>query len=313
MPRPKKVGLRTRSGQLTRSRAGQRALVDAVVEAQPHRAPFYKLIGASAAMDLRCESALGRLRMVGEAEDTRGAIYVARVLYPGMKRPAEPFSFGISERQYQAGVKYAETVGRERWVRAAPKDKPSAVAFMVARGIDTSARVLGDREAATYVRAFDDARAALLAAGVPADARRVLGHMRALSRSLGSDDMLRMLRGFGSLMNPALAAAIAAAVNHCVIDDRDPPADELPRLRRGLDVLAEHFFGARDPDKRPIRGEGERPEWAHEVSEVTVLYADIEQRIDPKSGRVLSETRGMDRKAQEAPRRRLHPFHGDRG
>jgi hypothetical protein len=292
------------------SRASGARLIEAVVKAQPHRAPFYRLIGETAAGDWRCESALGRLRMVGEAVEKRTDAYVARVLYGSSHPVVGPF--GITERQFQAGLKYAEIIARERWVRAAPKDKPSAVAFMVARGIDLSARELRPAEAKAYLQAFEDMRAALLAATLPADARRVLGRMRAIARREHSDDVLRMARGFGSLVNPAVAGAITAAVNHCVIDDRDPPRHELALVRRGLDALAEHAFGAADPERRPITGYGERPEWQHEVHEIAILYEDVERRIDPASGRIADEARSAPRSARQEPKRRLHPFHADR-
>jgi hypothetical protein len=137
------------------------------------------------------------------------------------------------------------------------------------------------------------------------------------------DETLRMLQGIGALINPAVAGAIASAVNRCLLDDRDPAPHELPYIRRGLEALAEHYFGPpRNEDRRKISGRRtERPEWAQDVREVTILYRDVETMIsDGTKSRAFSlygEKRGEPRSAHATPQRRRpgrgHPFHPEKG
>jgi hypothetical protein len=251
--RKPKPGLRTRSGQLSRRPRAQPDRDDGIVASQPHRAPFAKLLGEQAARSQAAASALGRLRLIGEAEERHGLIVVRKRLeamgHVACGVTGEPL--GIGERQYWAGLKYADAVGRERWVRAAPKDKPSAVAFMVARGLDLSGRELSDAAARHYVQQFEESRAVLMAAACSEDMRRVLRSLRDRVERLRSgavkqdaDDLMRLLRGLGALANPQAAASIKRAVDLVVIDDRDPDAATLALLRRGLDALADFHFGA---------------------------------------------------------------------
>lgn len=245
--RPAKTGYRAATGRLSRAQGARPDHSDVVICEQPHRRHFDKLLGGKASDDQRTAYAIGRLRMIGEAENRAEATGqdVRSVLFGGARNaPIGPF--GISERQFQAGVKWIETVGRERWVRSSPKDKPSAVAFMTARGIDLSGRDPTDGEATAIKAAFDAARRAVRAV----DLR-------------------------------TRAACIANVVNAVCIDDRDPSIDDLGKLRCGLDALADHFFG---PERAYHRINGhmkQRATWPHDERTIDVLYPDGEGGTRP--------------------------------
>lgn len=261
--RKPKEGNRGKSGQLS-----HRVSDDGLVRSQPHRAPFGALLGDSAAGSQLAATAMGRLRLIGEAEERFGIEHVRRKLFP--TRAQNNISNGIDPIEYDAALKYAEAVGRERWVRASPKDKPSAIAFMTARGIDLSARDLSDLEAAHYVERFEDCRAVLIAAPCSEDFRRVLRSLRDKVNKLrkgpvraDADDIMRLLRGLGALPNMHASAAIKHAVDLIVIDDRDPDAATLALARRGFKALADFHFGGAAGKAPRARTWGERPtDWS---------------------------------------------------
>lgn len=294
------------SGQVSHRQGARPA--DPVTADQPHRRPFLRLIGEDGAGDWRCAFALGRLRMIGECEERMPAKEVRRLLFSGHAHaPHGPF--GVSERLFFAGMKCAETVGRERFVRATPKDKPQAIAFAVARGIDLSARELSNEEAALYVARYEEMNAALLAAPCPPDARRALRILRGKAKALGAkaDDLVRILRGLGALMNPALSGAVKRAVELVVLDDRDPDLDALPMVRAGLAALADHYFGAEREDSRAIVGvTSERPTWPHDERVIEVLYPDGQGGVRTAHATPLHEREAAREEAHWKRRHRSH-------
>lgn len=256
------------SGRPSEAKGARPDRDDGLVAAQPHRAPFAKLLGDGAARSSLAETALGRLRLIGQAEDRFGIEYVRRMMFGA--RPKSGLSNGIGEADYMAAQKYAEAVGRERWVRAAPKDKPSAIAFMTARGIDLNPRELSDKQARYYIEQFEESRAALMAAPLADDAQRVLRQLRGYIDRLRkgpvaneAGDILRLLRGFGPLNSPTRAAAIKRAVDLIVIDDRDPDGDALALARLGFKALVGLHFGDEKNAQARIRSFGEKPkDWS---------------------------------------------------
>ncbi|MGD9766867.1 MAG: hypothetical protein AB7U62_04415 [Pseudolabrys sp.] len=226
-------------GRISRARGARPT--DGLVESQPHRLPFDKLMGA--AHDARAATALGRLRLIGLAEETYNSIgKVARILGLPAKRGV---SNGLTERQFAALSKYAEVVARERWVRAAPKDKPQAIAFMQARGIDLNVKELSDEQAERYIRAFEANRAVLTSVRL------------------------------GEQINATFARQVKRAVDHIVLDDRDPDPDRLALASVGADALALLHFGVDRPDTRKMAGFiTEKPTWQHPEREIEILYSD---------------------------------------
>lgn len=257
------VAHRTASGQKSRAKAARLDVDDGLVASQPHRSPFARLLGDGAARSSLAETALGRLRLIGQAEDRFGIEHVRQKLFAA--RPAGQAN-GISEADYMAAQKYAEAVGRERWVRAAPKDKPSAIAFMVARGVDLNVRELSDKQARYYIEQFEESRAALMAAPCSDDMQRVLrqlrDHVDRLRKGASqaeAGDILRLLRGIGALSSPTRSAAIKRAVDVIVIDDRDPAPETLALARLGFKALVGLHFGDEKNVQARIRSFGERP------------------------------------------------------
>jgi len=260
--RPADVQHRTASGQKSRAQAIVKD--DGLVASQPHRRIFVELFGDAGARSQLAATALGRLRLIGMAEAATGIDKVRLKLFPE-RPPGQPN--GIDEDEHQGALAYLSAVGRERWVRAAPKDKPSAISFMTARGIDLSAAELTDESARYYIKHFEEARAVLGAAACSLDLQRVLRQLRGKvdaldrGRNLGEvEDVLRQLRGIGSLQAPQVTAAIKRAVDHIVIDDRDPTIDMLRTARAGFRALAEWEGAARARAKASrMRHSGERP------------------------------------------------------
>jgi len=254
---------RTKSGQ--KSRSAKIDADDGLVASQPHRRVFGELLGPQVARAHLAETALGRLRLIGIAEDRMSIAAVQAKLFP--LRPQRGLSNGLGEDEYLGAQAYAAAVGRERWVRAAPKDKPAAISFMIARGIDLSARDLSDNEARRYTAQFEEARAVLAAATCSLDMQRVLRQLRAKVENVMRGPMvaemtevLRLMRGLGTLASPANSARIKRAVDTIVIDDRDPTAEELMLARPGLRALAEWEGAARARQKAArTRHSGERP------------------------------------------------------
>lgn len=256
--RKPQAGHRTANGRLSQRQAARPDRDDGLVAEQPHRRHFGPLLGENAARSQLAATALGRLRLIGQAEEELGLEPVRKKLFPQRLRGVR---YGIDEVEYMAALEYATAVGRERWVRAAPKDKPSAVAFMVARGIDLSGRDLSDAETLRYVADFEESRAALLAAPCPEDMRRVLRTLRSRAAERGDGHELRLLRGIGPLANPANSGAIKQAVDLIVIDDRDPAADTLKLARRGFAALADMHYGTTEARQRRTRS------WAQPAEE----------------------------------------------
>lgn len=269
--RPPRTDVHRRPNGRISQAHGARGDADLIGE-QPHRKLFCALLGEGWQNDKRAGTALGRLRLIGIVEEraddgngVHGRDLVRRLLYGG-HRDAPDGPFGISERLYQAGEQWAVCVWRERWVRASPKDKPSAIAFMTARGIDTAVHDLSERQAQNYVRAFNDARAALLSAPCPRDVQRGLRVLRTLARKAPGeicDAMTTMLQGIGAMFVPASSSLVATAVNHVVVDDRDPAEGQLVHVRRGFEALADHFGLDDDAARRPIVGEAAEMDWPH--------------------------------------------------
>lgn len=271
MARKKKSGHRTASGQLSRA-VGAQGKHDEVALAQPHRKPFATLLGDADAGSYLAAFALGRLRLIGRAEE-RGDIGPDKVrafLFPGRhagaaRDDAPEGPFGLSEREFFAAMHYLEAVGRERWVRASPKDKPSALDFLAARGIDLAARELTESDARRWLADFEEVRAVLAATPCPPAVRSVLGTLRRMARKGGQSGMVSLLRGLGAMVSPATSGAIVTAVNRIVLDDRDPDATTLRLARPGFAALAEHFYGIDRGDHRKIRGVvHDRPTWTAE-------------------------------------------------
>lgn len=260
MGRRKSEGYRTASGQLSRAQGARPEHDDGLIRSQPHRRPFAQLLGDAAAGSWAASFALGRARLIGEAEERTGREVVRAFLYPSL--PPTATSLGISERLFFAGMRYAQVVGRERWVRSAPKDKPSAMAFMQARGISLNAHEITDEEAARNILEYEEAAAALMAAPCSRDMRSVVRTLRLQARARGASEMVALLRGLGALMNPQASGAIKRAVETLVLDDRDVAPATLDVARIGLAVLADHFYGPDQEDSRKIRGSVmERPLW----------------------------------------------------
>lgn len=308
MGRKKIEGHRTPGGQLSRVQ-GARGAHDETALAQPHRRAFVGLLGEQAAGSYAASFALGRLRLIGEAEENEdiGTAGVRRALFGLGDKRRHPGPFGISERLFFAGMRYAETVGRERFVRAAPKDKPSAMAFLSARGIDLNVRETSDEQARRYLVDFEEVRAALNAAPCSPDMRSVLRTLRKMARALpGADDMVRLLRGVGALANPAASGAVQKAVDLVVLDDRDPDEPTLANAVIGFEVLADHYYGSQRDDVRPIRGVVfERPLWQHDVKEIEIAYRNADGSTR-KAGEKPKETGQSSSKGGWRNRHRSH-------
>lgn len=296
MGRKKLPGHRTPSGQISRVQ-GARGAHDDVAINQPHRRPFADLLGEAAARSWAASFALGRARLIGEAEALHGVTKVRAALFKGRPHSENTRAFGISERMFFAGLRYAADVGRERWVRSAPKDKPSALSFLSARGLSLSGHEPGADEAQAIIVSYEEAVAALTAAPCSSDLRSVIRTLRQSARRLGAGDMVALLRGMGALMNPAASGAIKRAVDTLVIDDRDVDLMTLDVARIGLAVLADHYYGTEREDYRPIKGTvSERPIWMHDgftSLEFVYRHADGSPR---KAGEAeKQETRGASR------------------
>lgn len=293
MGRKKNPGLRRPNGRLSEAQ-GARPAHDDLVKNQPHRKPFITLLGDDAAGSWTASFALGRARLIAEAEERVGFKPVRDFLKPGTfdafrKNGIKPGSLGISERLFFAGMRYAQDVGRERWVRAAPKDKPSAMAFMQARGISLSGREIAATEAQHAIMEYEEASAALIATPCSREVRSVVRTLRQMARDRGASDMINLLRGLGALMNPAASGSIKKSVETLVIDDRDLEEGDLDVARLGLAALADHYYGPERDDYRRINGSVmERPLWLEtDFKVIELMYRHYD---------------GTPRKAGEAPK-----------
>jgi hypothetical protein len=289
MGRKKAEGVHRRPNGRPSEARGARGAHDELQVMQPHRRPFVQLLGEQAAGSYAASFALGRLRLIGEAEEKSGRDTVRRFLHGLGDAAKHPGPFGIRERLFFAGMRYSETVGRERFVRASPKDKPSAMAFLSARGIDLNPREMTPAQQARYLVEFEEARAALTAAPCSPDMRSVLRTLRKMARAVPEGgDMVRLLRGIGALANPAASGAVQRAVDIVVLDDRDPDEATLANAILGFEVLADHYYGPERDDVRPIRGVVfERPLWQHDAKAIEIAYRNAD---------------GSTRKAGERPK-----------
>lgn len=212
--RPRKQGKRFPSGKLSEKPRDVRD----VVCAQPHR----RGLAEDLRRDQRAETEIGRLFLSGL----------------------------ISEAKYWAAERWRGVVREFHVVLATPMQRSSALASMVAPGMEET------QEA---------------------------DHLAAERPETEIEKRKRVLKAHGAAMRAirsvAESGSVFAVLEAVVIEDRPCGEMEMDLLKRGLSALCWHWrmedrAPGEEPDVRVSGMRAERPSWGHEEKELKIVYSN---------------------------------------